>query len=243
MSIYITLYFPGMHKSLTKRLYLKLSSLGQDIFFGGTDTTYLVLEFAMAELLRNPRVMSKLQDEVRRCVHSGKEMVTEDDIASMNYLKAVIKETLRLHPPAPLLAPHHSMTDVQIDGYTVPAKIPILVNAWALGRDASVWEDTEEFKPERFMDTGGDAAVTFKGNDFQFIPFGAGRRICPGMNFSISTLEIMLANLVYRFNWELPAMMSKASIDMTEVFWLTVHRKDKLLLVPKMLVGVYSSYS
>ncbi|KAK3156656.1 hypothetical protein QOZ80_2AG0110110 [Eleusine coracana subsp. coracana] len=211
-----------------------LKALLIDIFFGGTDTSYLVLEFVMAELLRNPQVMSKLQDEVRRIVHKGQEMVTEDDLTGMNYLKAVIKETLRLHPPAPLLAPHCSMTDVHINGYTVPANIPIIINAWALGRDATVWEDAEDFKPERFMDTGSDADINFKGNDFQFVPFGSGRRICPGMNFSISTLEIMLANLVYRFNWEVPAAKEKANVDMTEVFWLTVHRKEKLLLVPKM---------
>ncbi|GJN19622.1 hypothetical protein PR202_gb06917 [Eleusine coracana subsp. coracana] len=211
-----------------------LKALLIDIVFGGTDTSYLVLEFVMAELVRNPQAMSKLQDEVRHSVHKGQEMVTEDDLTGMNYLKVVIKETLRLHPPAPLLAPHHSMTDVHIDGYTVPANIPILINAWTLGRDATVWEDAEDFKPERFMDTGNDADINFKGNDFQFIPFGAGRRICPGMNFAISTLEIMLANLVYRFNWEVPAAMEKASVDMTEVFWLTVHRKEKLHLVPQM---------
>ncbi|TVU00142.1 hypothetical protein EJB05_54452, partial [Eragrostis curvula] len=206
-----------------------------DIFFGGTDTSYLVLEFIMAELLRNPRVMSMLQDEVRHSVPKGQEMVTEGDLTTMSYLKAVIKETLRLHPPAPLLVPHHSMADVHIDGFIVPAEIPILVNAWALGRDTNVWEDAEEFKPERFIDMGSDTNISFKGNDFKFLPFGAGRRICPGMNFSISTLEIMLANLVYCFNWEVPAGMGGTSIDMTEVFWLTVHRKEKLLLVPKTL--------
>ncbi|CAL4888345.1 unnamed protein product [Urochloa decumbens] len=201
-----------------------------DIFFGGTDTSYIVLEFIMAELLRNPRVMSILQAEIRRCVPEGQQMVTEDDLSALPYLKAVINETLRLHPPAPLLAPHYSMTDVHIDGYIIPAKIPILVNAWALGRDKSVWADAEEFKPERFM--GIDVDINFKGNDFQFLPFGAGRRICPGMNFSISTLEIMVANLMYRFNWEVPVGMR--CIDMTEVFRLTVHRKEKLILVPKM---------
>ncbi|CAN6251290.1 unnamed protein product [Urochloa humidicola] len=201
-----------------------------DIFFGGTDTSYIVLEFIMAELLRNPRVMSILQSEIRRCVPEGQQMVTEDDLTRLPYLKAVINETLRLHPPAPLLAPHYSITDVHVDGYMIPAKIPILVNAWALGRDKSAWADAEEFKPERFM--GIDVDINFKGNDFQFLPFGAGRRICPGMNFSISTLEIMIANLMYRFNWEVPAGMG--SIDMTEVFRLTVHRKEKLILVPKV---------
>ncbi|RCV06051.1 hypothetical protein SETIT_1G132500v2 [Setaria italica] len=207
-----------------------------DIFFGGTDTSYIVLEFVMAELLRNPRVMSTLQAEIRKCVPEGQQMVTEDDLSGLPYLKAVINETLRLHPPAPLLAPHYSMTDVHVDGYMIPAKIPILVNAWALGRDKSVWEDAEQFKPERFIGMGSDVDINFKGNDFKFLPFGAGRRICPGTNFSISTLEIMVANLMYRFNWEVPPGMG--CIDMTEMFRLTVHRKEKLILVPKMHVVV-----
>ncbi|WVZ76753.1 hypothetical protein U9M48_024696 [Paspalum notatum var. saurae] len=205
-----------------------------DIFFGGTDTSYIVLEFVMAELLRNPHVMSILQAEIRNGVPSRQQMVTEHDLAGLPYLKAVINETLRLHPPAPLLAPHFSMTDVLIDGYMVPAKIPILVNAWALGRDKSVWDDAEEFKPKRFLATTGndDATINFKGNDFEFLPFGAGRRMCPGMNFSISTLEIMVANLMYHFNWYMP--VGTGCVDMTEVFSLTVHLKNKLILVPQI---------
>ncbi|GJM90932.1 hypothetical protein PR202_ga07259 [Eleusine coracana subsp. coracana] len=214
-----------------------LKALLVDIFVAGTDTSYIVLEFAMVELMRNPHVMARLQDEVRHGVRNSHDMVTEDDVMSMAYLKAVIKETLRLHPPAPLLAPHYSVTEIHIDGYMVPAKTPILINAWALGQDTSAWEDAEEFKPERFMDTGSEATVNFKGSDFKFLPFGAGRRMCPGINFSLSSIEIMLANLVHRFNWEVPTVMGETCLDMTEVFSLTLRRKEKLFLAPKM-VGV-----
>lgn len=204
----------------------------QVMFEAGTDTSFIVLEYAMVELMRKPHLMTKLQAELRGSVPKGKEIVTEDDlmISGMAYLKAVIKETLRLHPPAPLLVPHLSMADCDVEGYTVPSGTRVIVNGWALGRDGSCWESAEEFTPERFMEGGSSAAVDYKGNDFHFLPFGTGRRICPGINFAIATVEIMLANLMYHFDWELPEAGSV--IDMAESFGLTVHRKEKLLLVP-----------
>uniref|UniRef100_A0A0D9X3I9 Cytochrome P450 n=1 Tax=Leersia perrieri TaxID=77586 RepID=A0A0D9X3I9_9ORYZ len=205
-----------------------------NVFFGGTDTSYMVLEFMMAELMSNPQAMNKLQVELRSGIpgkREAKEVVTEDDLSDMIYLRAVIKETLRLHPPAPLLEPHLSMEKLEIDGYIIPANISVIVNAWAIGRDETVWgKDAEEFKPERFI----DSKVSFKGNDFELLPFSAGRRICPGVNFAVASLEIMLANLMYHFDWELPVGIESSGIDMTEVFSSTLHRKEKLLLVPKI---------
>ncbi|KAJ1254788.1 hypothetical protein BS78_K327300 [Paspalum vaginatum] len=214
-----------------------------DIFEAGTDTSYLVLEFAMAELMRQPHIMAKLQDEVRRNVPVSKGqqemMVTESDLATsdMTYLKAVIKETLRLHPPGPLLIPHLSIDDCDVDGYTIPAGTRVIVNAWAIGRLSSCWDDADEFMPERFiaMEDGAGSDVDVKGgkDDFRYLPFGSGRRMCPGIHAAAATLEIILANLVYRFDWELPPGVSKEDIDMTEVFGLAVRRKEKLFLVPK----------
>ncbi|XP_062193079.1 indole-2-monooxygenase-like [Phragmites australis] len=201
------------------------------MFEAGTDTSYLVLEVTMAELMQKPHLMSKLQDEVRRSVPEGQEMVTEDDLASMTFLKAVIKETLRLHPPAPLLIPHLSIDACDIDGYTIPAGTRVIVNAWAIGRLSSCWDKADEFRPERFMDADD---VDLKGKDFHYLPFGSGRRMCPGIHSAAATLEIMLANLMYSFDWELPAGVKKEDIDMAEVFGLTVHRKEKLFLVPKI---------
>ncbi|GJN39849.1 hypothetical protein PR202_gb28997 [Eleusine coracana subsp. coracana] len=205
------------------------------MFEAGTETSYLVLEVAMAELMRHPRVMAKLQDEVRRSVvPKGQEMVTEDDLTNMRYLKAVIKETLRLHPPGPLFIPHLSLHDCEVvDGYTIPAGTRVIVNAWAIGRLEEVWgENPEEFLPERFLDA---SHVDLKGNDFCYFPFGSGRRMCPGIHAAAATLGIMLANLVYRFDWELPTGMKEEDVDMTEVFGLTVHLKEKLFLVPKLV--------
>ncbi|CAL5002982.1 unnamed protein product [Urochloa decumbens] len=210
-----------------------IKAILMDMFGAGTDTSSLVLELAMAELMRKPQLMTKLQDEVRENTPNGQEMVAQDDIASMTYLRAVVKETLRLHPPAPLLLPHLSMVDCKVDGYTIPSETRVIINEWAIGRDPEAWEKAEEFMPERFMEGGSAAAIDFRGNDFQFVPFGAGRRICPGLNFGMATVEIMLANLVYCFDWELPAGKKKEDIDLTVVFGLTVHPKEKLILVPK----------
>ncbi|KAL6658760.1 hypothetical protein ACP70R_002800 [Stipagrostis hirtigluma subsp. patula] len=205
-----------------------------DMFEAGTDTSHLTLEFAMVELMRNPHLMKKLQAEVRMNVPKGQEMVTEDDLANMTYLKAVIKETLRLHPVVPLLIPHLSMDACDIDGYTIPAGTRVFINAWAIARLSSHWDEPAEFLPERFVDAKD---VDLKGQDFRYLPFGSGRRMCPGVHAAAATIEIMLANLVYRFDWELPAGMKKEDIDMTEVFGLAVHRKEKLFLAPKIIIA------
>ncbi|EAZ05314.1 hypothetical protein OsI_27518 [Oryza sativa Indica Group] len=141
-----------------------------DMFEAGTDTSYLVLESAMVELMRKPHLLAKLKDEVRRVIPKGQEIVNEDNIVDMVYLKAVIKETLRLHPPAPLYIPHLSREDCSISGYMIPTGIRVFVNAWALGRDAKFWDMPDEFLPERFMDSN----IDFKGHDFHYLPFGSG---------------------------------------------------------------------
>ncbi|KAE8775389.1 Cytochrome P450 71C1 [Hordeum vulgare] len=206
-----------------------IKAILMDMFVAGTDTSYIVLECAMAELMRKPNLMTKLQAEVGEKTPKGQQMVTEDDLGSMAYLKAVVKETLRLHTPVPLLLPHLSMAECNIDGYTVPAETRVVVNAWALGRDHGSWEAAGEFMPERFGDI---VSPDFKGRDFQFLPFGAGRRMCPGINFAMATVEIMLANLVYCYDWELPGGMRQEDLDMTDVFGMTMRRKEKLFLVP-----------
>ncbi|PAN42279.1 hypothetical protein PAHAL_8G166600 [Panicum hallii] len=204
-----------------------------DMFEAGTDTTYISLDYAMAELVRNPHAMAKLQDEVRSCKTKGKEFVTEDDLSGMSYLSAVMKETFRLHPSGSLLLPHFSTADCDVEGYTIPSGTRLLINAWALGRDTTCWgESAEEFMPERFLDEGLEAASDYQGNDFRFLPFGSGRRMCPGVTFATVTFKLIVANLIYHFNWELPQGLP--DVDMTEVFGMDVHRKEKLLLVPRV---------
>lgn len=183
----------------------------------------------MVELARSPTTMRKLQDEVRG-IGFGKELVKEEEANEMMYLKAVIREVFRLHPSVPLLLPRELMEDCRIEGYKIPQKTRVLVNVWTIGRDPKYWEAPQEFKPERFMEGG---AVDFKGNDFQFTPFGAGRRICPGMNFAIASLELALANLIYHFDWELPGGLTSEDLDMSEALGLVLRRKQRLHLVAK----------
>ncbi|XP_072971856.1 indole-2-monooxygenase-like [Typha angustifolia] len=210
-----------------------IKAILQDMFAAGTDTSYITLEWAMTELMRHKESMRKLQAEVRR-IAGEKEIVKEEDLIEMSYLKAVIKEILRLHPAVPLLLPRESMKDCQIKDYQIPKRTRVIINAWAINRHPKFWCATEEFHPERFM----GSSVEYKGNDFQFIPFGAGKRICLGMSFAISTMELILANLIYHFDWELPYGVMKEEIDMTEAPGITVRKKEKIYLVPKLYVHV-----
>ncbi|KAJ1261713.1 hypothetical protein BS78_09G052000 [Paspalum vaginatum] len=213
-----------------------IKAILMEMFQAGTDTTAISLDYAMAELLRKPEAMAKLQAEVRSCRAEGKELVTEEDLGGMPYVKAVMKESMRLHAPGPLLVPHASVADCEVvEGHTVPAGTRVLINAWALGRDPGCWgEGADEFVPERFMEGGEDAASDFQGSDFRFLPFGSGRRICPGLNFAVATAEIILANLVYHFDWELPPGTKGGGVDMEESFGMDVHRKEKLLVIPRV---------
>ncbi|KAM5585820.1 cytochrome P450 736A117-like [Rosa sericea] len=199
-----------------------------DIFVGGTDTTFTILEWAMSELFKHPRVMRKLQSEVREIVGNQKDIITEGDLVGMNYLKAVIKETLRLHPPVPLLLPRIATQDAKINGYNIMSGTQVFVNAWQIGRDPKSYKEPTEFKPERFLNN----AIDYKGNDgFQFIPFGAGRRGCPGIQFAMAVQEIALANLIHKFDWVLPNGARGEDLDMTENTSATVHRKYPLKAV------------
>ncbi|XP_045822885.1 cytochrome P450 736A117-like [Trifolium pratense] len=203
-----------------------IKALILDMFVAGTDTTYTVLEWALTELLRHQTVMHKLQDEVRTVV-GNRTHVTEEDLVNMNFLKAVIKETLRLHIPDPLLVPRKTMEDIKLDGYDIAAGTHVIVNAWAIARDPTSWEEPLEFKPERFI----NSSIDFKGSDFELIPFGAGRRGCPGVSFAIAVNELVLANLVYQFDWKLPDGVAGKDLDMSETGGITCHRKYPLLAV------------
>ncbi|KAG6470656.1 hypothetical protein ZIOFF_071733 [Zingiber officinale] len=200
-----------------------------DMFTAGTDTTNTTIDWAMAELIRHPKTMAKAQEEIRQIV-GWKEEVGEETVQGMPYLKAVIKETLRLHPPAPILFPRESMEDARVLGYHVPKGTRMVVNAWAIGRDPASWEEAEEFRPERFLNS---KSFDFKGLDFEFIPFGSGRRGCPGIDFAIVTTGLALATLLYHFDWELPEGVKEEEMDMTESPGFSLKRKSNLILVSK----------
>ncbi|PIA51608.1 hypothetical protein AQUCO_01100450v1 [Aquilegia coerulea] len=203
-----------------------LRSVIMDMLVGGTDTTYTTLEWAMAELANHPTAMKKVQEEVRQVIGKTTQ-VNENDINKLDYFNCVIKETLRLHPALVLSLPRESISSTNIEGYHIPDKTRAIVNLWAIGRDPEIWDKPDEFIPERFINN----PIDFRGKDFEFIPFGGGRRGCPGLTFGVVSVEAILANLLYWFDWELNG--SAKELDMTEAFGLSVHLQQALHLVPK----------
>jgi 4-hydroxyphenylacetaldehyde oxime monooxygenase len=181
----------------------------------------------MAELIRNPHVLKKVQDDIR-AVLGNKERVGSDDLPKLKYLKMLVKETLRLHPVAPLLAPRETMRHINICGYDVPANTRVFVNIWAIGRDPTIWSNPEEFDPDRFDENG----VDFNGAHFELLPFGVGRRMCPGVAMGVTIVEFTLANLLHCFDWELPDGMTAEDVSMEEAGGLTANKKVPLVLVP-----------
>ncbi|KAF3644451.1 Cytochrome 71AV8 [Capsicum annuum] len=201
-----------------------------DMFLAGTETSATVLDWAMVELMRNPKVMEKAQTELRRIL-KGKNKVTEIDLKQASYLKLVIKETMRLHPPLPLLLPRESREQCVINGYHIPIKTKVIVNAWAINRDAEFWEDAESFLPERFINSDSNTNMEFIGQNFEYLPFGGGRRMCPGILFGLATIELPLAQLIYYFNWKLPHGMKPEDVDVTETSGTSCRRKYNLCVI------------
>ncbi|KAK9065470.1 hypothetical protein SSX86_014871 [Deinandra increscens subsp. villosa] len=183
-----------------------------DLFLAGTDTTSSTLEWAMAELIHNPDKMSKARSELMETIGNKNQHVEESDIARLPYLQAIIKETLRLHPPVTFLVPHKATTDVEIQGYMVPKDSQILCNLWVMGQDPDVWSNPQRFEPKRFLETG----IDYKGHDFELIPFGAGRRMCPGLPLAHRLLHVMLGSLIYKFEWKIEGGLRPQDMDMSD---------------------------
>ncbi|XP_044962727.1 cytochrome P450 71A1-like [Hordeum vulgare subsp. vulgare] len=202
-----------------------------DMFLAGTDTTYKTIEFTMAELVKNPREMAKVQSEVRQVATGARGVVLEEELEKMDLLHAAMKETLRLHPPVPLLVPRESIHDTQLQGYDIPAKTRVMVNTWAIGRDDESWENAEEFRPERFL--GGSGTMDYNGKDPRFLPFGAGRRGCPGIAFATRLAQLALANMMYHFDWELPGGQDPESFELVEASGVSPGLKSALILAVK----------
>ncbi|KAL2626883.1 hypothetical protein AAZX31_07G149900 [Glycine max] len=225
----VLLKFPDGHDS-KQDICLTINNIKAiilDIFGAGGETAATAINWAMAEMIRDPRVLKKAQAEVR-AVYNMKGMVDEIFIDELQYLKLVVKETLRLHPPVPLLVPRVCGESCGIGGYHIPVKSMVIVNAWAIGRDPNYWTQPERFYPERFI----DSSIEYKGTNFEYIPFGAGRRLCPGITFGLKNVELALAFLLFHFDWKLPNGMKNEDLDMTQQFGVTVRRKADLFLIP-----------
>ena len=197
---------------------------GQDLIAGGTDTSATTLEWAMSEVLRQPNIANKATEELDRVIGRNR-WVEEKDIPQLPYIDAIVKETMRLHPVAVLLAPHLALQDCHVAGYDIRKGTRVLINTWSIGRDPNLWDAPEEFFPERFL----GKAIDVKGQNFELLPFGSGRRMCPGYSLALKMIGSSLANMLHGFHWKLPGDMKPEELNIEEVFGLTTPRKVPLV--------------
>ena len=195
---------------------MPLINIFQDLFLAGSETVSSTVEWAMAELLQCPKSMEMVKEELKAVIGT-KGQVAESDISQLPYLQAVVKETFRLHPVA-TLALQRAMATVEIEGYIIPKGTSIIINIWSLSRKSKMWVEPEKFMPERFL----EKMVDLKGGDFNLIPFGAGRRICPGMPLAIRMVHLVLGSLLNQFKWRLPVEVERNGVDMAEKFGVTL---------------------
>ena len=198
----------------------------QMMVIGGTDTSALTVEWAMSNLLNHPQVFEttrrNIDTHMEPSSSSNRRLLKEDDLVNMNYLNCVVSETLRLCPVAPLMVPHFSSSDCVIGGFNVPRDTIVLVNLWAIHRDPSVWDDPTSFKPEGFE--GRDQLVQYNG---KMMPFGLGRRVCPGLGLANRVVGLVLGSMIQCFEWE---SGSGGPVDMTEGPGLSMPKAEPLVV-------------
>ncbi|CAL5387852.1 unnamed protein product [Camellia sinensis] len=206
------------------------------MILGGNDTTGVALTWAISLLLNNRHVLKKAQDELH--IHVGKNrQVDESDIKNLVYLQAIVKETLRLYPTLPLSVPREAMEDCTVAGFHIPAGTRLLVNLWKLHRDPNIWSNPLDFQPERFLVDQIDLDV--KGHHFEFIPFGSGRRICPGISFALQVMHLTLARLLHGFEL---GRVSDLEVNMTESPGMTAPKATPVeaRLTPRLSSALYN---
>lgn len=193
-----------------------------ELIFRGTDTVAILLEWILARMVLHPEIQSKAQSEIDAIVGKSRP-VSDSDIPNLPYLQAIVKETLRVHPPGPLLSwARLAIHDVHVGDNLVPAGTTAMVNMWAITHDEKVWAEAEKFKPERFMDED----VSIMGSDLRLAPFGSGRRVCPGKAMGLATVQLWLAQLLQSFKW-VPS--DEAVVDLTERLKLSMEMKCPLI--------------
>ncbi|KAK7369398.1 hypothetical protein VNO80_11435 [Phaseolus coccineus] len=233
----VMLGFYGTEESEYRIERPNIKAILMDMLAGSTDTSATAIEWTLSELLKNPRVMKKLQMELESVV-GMKRKVEESDLEKLEYLDMVIKESLRLHPVAPLLVPHQSTEDCMVGDFFIPKKSRLIVNAWAIMREPGAWIEAEKFWPERFEGSNIDV----RGREFQLIPFGSGRRGCPGIQLGLTVIRQTVAQLVHCFEWKLPNDMMPADLDMAEEFGLAMPRANPLLAIPNYRLSLERDY-
>nr|WQM40870.1 flavonoid 3'hydroxylase [Euphorbia maculata] len=215
----------------------EIKALLLNMFAAGTDTTASTVEWTIAELIRHPQILTKLRQELDAVIGADR-LVTELDIPQLPFLQAVVKETFRLHPSTPLSLPRMAAESCEVNGYHIPKGATLLVNVWAIGRDPEVWNEPLEFRPERFLPGGERPDADVRGTDFEVIPFGAGRRICAGMNLGLVMVHLLVGSLVHGFEWKVE---NAEKLNMEEAYGLTLQRLEPLMAspVPRLSSLVY----
>ncbi|CAM0879537.1 unnamed protein product [Alopecurus aequalis] len=221
MMAFLNVSADGSTLSLTRD---NIKATIMDVMIGGTGPLAMIIEWLMSELMRNQEEMKVVQGELAEVVGLHRQ-VEAADLDRLPYLRCAVKETLRMHPPGPLL--QHEAA-----GYRIPKKTRVLINVWAIGRDASAWQDPDVFRPSRFAAGAEEAETDYRGGHFQLLPFGAGRRSCPAMQLGMYAAEMALARLLHGFNWSLPIGTAPEDLDMEEAYGATAPRKVRLSAVP-----------
>ncbi|OWM68642.1 hypothetical protein CDL15_Pgr023607 [Punica granatum] len=211
---------------------VEIKALIQDMIAAATDTSAVTNEWAMTEVIKHPRVLRNIQEELDRVVGPDR-MVSEADLANLNYLRCVVRETFRMHPAGPFLIPHESLCDTTINGYHIPAKTRVFINTHGLGRNTGIWDNVEEFRPERHVLLDGSRVEISHGADFKILPFSAGKRKCPGAPLGVTLVLMALAQLFHCFDWTLPDGLRPEDIDTTEVYGMTMPRAEPLVAIAK----------
>ncbi|KAL0358984.1 UNVERIFIED_CONTAM: Corytuberine synthase [Sesamum angustifolium] len=202
----------------------------QELLIAGTDSTIITIVWLTAELIKNQDIFLRLREEIGQAIKPNSTTLDESILSRCEYFQACIKETLRLHIPGPFLVPHQALENCNLNNYLIPKDSIVLVNAWAIHLDPNNWEDAASFKPDRFL----DSKIDFLGSCFEFIPFSSGRRMCPGFHMGFRNILLVVASLVYYFDWSLPGGEDLRNLDMTDKFGTNLKREKPLYLVPRL---------
>ncbi|KAL2456985.1 Cytochrome [Abeliophyllum distichum] len=197
-----------------------------------TDTSAVTNEWAMAEVIKHPHVLKKIQEELDTVVGSNR-MVVESDLTHLNYLRCIVREIFRMHPAGPFLIPHESIEATTINGYYIPKKTRVFINTYALGRNTKIWDNVGEFRPERHLSADGSRVEISHGADFKILPFSAGKRKCPGAPLGVTLVLMALARLFHCFDWSPPVGLKAEDIDTSEVYGMTMPKAKPLIAVAK----------
>ncbi|KAK6260538.1 Cytochrome P450 - like 7 [Theobroma cacao] len=209
-----------------------IKALIQDMIAAATDTSAVTNEWAMAEVIKHPRVLRKIQEELDTVVGPNR-MVNESDLPHLNYLRCVVRETFRMHPAGPFLIPHESLRATTINGYYIPAKTRVFINTHGLGRNTKIWDDVEVFRPERHWLANGTRVEISHGADFKILPFSAGKRKCPGAPLGVTLVLMALARLFHCFDWAPPEGLRPEDINTTEVYGMTMPKAEPLMAIAR----------